>query len=142
MALQDCVGYPQVQERSALFLLLTATRLGATHRRLVARYWPAVLMGLAGGWMVLRGGYWVGLALLGAALLAWRFAMPKPAPSLAQDPADQAARAVLGVGANATAAEIRAAFRAKMASAHPDRGGSQDAAARLVSARDRLLRRR
>jgi hypothetical protein len=56
-------------------------------------------------------------------------------------PEDSAARALLEVGENATAAEIRAAYRKKMARAHPDRGGAHNEAARLTAARDRLLRK-
>ena len=58
------------------------------------------------------------------------------------DPADADARSLLGVSRTATEAEIRAAYRAKMARAHPDRGGSNAEAARLTAARDRLLKRR
>jgi curved DNA-binding protein CbpA len=54
---------------------------------------------------------------------------------------DAEARAVLGVGSTATAAEIRAAYRSKMAHAHPDRGGAHADAARLTAARDRLLKK-
>jgi hypothetical protein len=43
---------------------------------------------------------------------------------------------VLGVKPSASPAEIDAAWREKMHSAHPDRGGSTDAAARLNGARD------
>lgn len=55
--------------------------------------------------------------------------------------ADAAAR-LLGVDANASAEEIRAAWRRRMKDAHPDAGGSAAAAARLNEARDLLLRRR
>lgn len=43
---------------------------------------------------------------------------------------------VLGVGRGASMTEIDAAWRAKMRDAHPDRGGSDEAAARLNWARD------
>lgn len=43
---------------------------------------------------------------------------------------------VLGVKPTATADEIDAAWRAKMQTAHPDRGGSHDEAARLNRARE------
>lgn len=43
---------------------------------------------------------------------------------------------VLGVGMQATRAEIEAAYRAKAREAHPDTGGSDSAMARLNAARD------
>ena len=49
------------------------------------------------------------------------------------------ARALLGVGADADAAEIRAAHRRLVADAHPDHGGTDEAARRLNAARDLLL---
>jgi len=110
---------------------------------MVARYGPPLALGALAAWMVLREQYWVGAVVGCAALAAWQFGDPKPRPApIAPDPRDAYARAVLGVGPNATAAEIKAAFRAKMATAHPDRGGAHDAAAKLVAARDRLLHRR
>lgn len=66
----------------------------------------------------------------------------RAAPKNAVDPADAEARTTLGVGAQATEAEIRAAYRTKMAQAHPDRGGRHSDAARLTAARDRLLKKR
>lgn len=47
---------------------------------------------------------------------------------------------VLGVGNQATRAEIDAAYRAKARTAHPDTGGSDAAMARLNAARDEALR--
>ena len=49
------------------------------------------------------------------------------------------ARAVLGVARGATEADIRAAHRRLMAAAHPDHGGSTEAARQLNLARDALL---
>lgn len=84
------------------------------------------------------------MALGALAVLSW-FVAPllRPAPAAmptAADPADIEARRILGVGLGATGAEIRSAYRAKIAAAHPDRGGAHDDAARLTAARDRLLR--
>ena len=70
----------------------------------------------------------------------WR--QPKPASLPDDTPEDFAARRLLGVGPNATAGEIRAAYRSKMTQAHPDRGGSHNEAARLTAARDRLLKKK
>jgi curved DNA-binding protein CbpA len=65
---------------------------------------------------------------------------PNSGKNFSEDPADARARAVLGVGASANEGEIRRAYRAKMAKAHPDQGGSEAEAALISAARDRLLR--
>lgn len=49
------------------------------------------------------------------------------------------ARSILGVDAEATADEIRAAHKRLMRLAHPDKGGTSGLAAQLNAARDRLL---
>ncbi|MBL8550161.1 MAG: DnaJ domain-containing protein [Hyphomonadaceae bacterium] len=54
---------------------------------------------------------------------------------------DSQARAILGVHPGATETEIRAAFRRRIQTAHPDHGGTNEEAARLSAARDVLLRR-
>lgn len=77
---------------------------------------------------------WIVAALL--IYVAWRL-FAKPA---AKDPA-VAARKLLRVRTDADAADIRAAHRRLMADAHPDRGGSDEAARRLNAARDVLLAR-
>ena len=82
----------------------------------------------------------VGL-LAGAATAAAFWYLPHPRTALQRGMAEAEARAALGVGADATAADIRAAHRRRIATAHPDRGGSADAAARLNAARDVLLRK-
>ena len=53
---------------------------------------------------------------------------------------DHDARALLGVGATATAAEIQAAYARLIRAVHPDRGGTSGLAAQLNAARDRLLK--
>jgi hypothetical protein len=50
------------------------------------------------------------------------------------------ARSMLGVGPDASAADIRAAYTRLMQRAHPDKGGSAGLAAQLNAARDRLLK--
>jgi hypothetical protein len=55
---------------------------------------------------------------------------------------DSRARAVLGVGANASRREIERAHKSQIKRAHPDHGGSVARAAALNAARDVLLRRR
>jgi len=49
------------------------------------------------------------------------------------------ARSLLGVTAQATEGDIRAAYSRLMRVAHPDRGGTNGLAAQLNAARDRLL---
>ena len=53
----------------------------------------------------------------------------------------QQARALLGVGAGATRAEVIAAHRQLVARVHPDRGGSDAAMQEANAARDLLLAR-
>jgi hypothetical protein len=134
---------------AALFALLLLARLAGAKRADLVNRWPVVAIALGAGLALLRGQIWFALGLAGAAVLAWvlapvaaaRRARPKPRPVIVNDPRDVEARGVLGVGPSATAAEIRAAYRARMARAHPDKGGNHADAARLTAARDRLLRR-
>ncbi|WP_242119030.1 J domain-containing protein [Sphingomonas lacusdianchii] len=65
----------------------------------------------------------------------WLRAKPKKVGGEAE------ARAILGVGKDAKAGEIRAAHRRLMQAVHPDRGGSADLARRINAARDVLLGR-
>ncbi|MGY4394867.1 DnaJ family protein C protein 19 [Sphingomonas sp. UYAg733] len=55
---------------------------------------------------------------------------------------DIAAREVLGVPAEASETEIRAAHRRLINAVHPDHGGSAELTRRVNAARDVLLRRR
>jgi hypothetical protein len=64
-----------------------------------------------------------------------------PPPRSAPTSEEAHARAVLGVGADATRREIERAYRAQMKRAHPDHGGSAAHAAALNAARDLLLGR-
>jgi DnaJ-domain-containing protein 1 len=50
------------------------------------------------------------------------------------------ARAVLGVEAGASPADIKAAYTRLMRMAHPDKGGTAGLASQLNAARDRLLK--
>lgn len=52
------------------------------------------------------------------------------------------ARALLGVGPEATLAEVKAAYNRLIQMAHPDKGGTEGLAAQLNAARDRLIKRR
>jgi hypothetical protein len=130
---------------AAVFALLFVARVGGARRRQVMERWPALVLAGAALFAFARGGWMPGIALALAAGLAWELypritARRAPtAKNSVPDPADAEAGAILGVGENATASEIRSAYRTKMAQAHPDRGGSHAEAARLTAARDRLL---
>jgi len=52
------------------------------------------------------------------------------------------ARAILGVGPDATLAEVKAAYTRLIQMAHPDKGGTEGLAAQLNAARDRLIKKR
>ena len=124
--------------------MLVLARLGAAHRRAIMARWPAFVFAAAAIFALWRGAVEPALVIAALAAAAW-FLSPsllgrKPRAAL-QRPADAEARSILGVGLAATPDEIRHAYRRKMADAHPDRGGSHDAAARLTAARDTLLKR-
>jgi hypothetical protein len=133
----------------ALFALLFAARIGAARRAEVLRRWPALLLGAAAVFALSRGALWPSAALAAGAVAAWvlwprlqRAARGQSASRARPDPREAEARAILGVGASAGESEIRRAYREKMASAHPDRGGRHADAARLTAARDLLLKKR
>lgn len=129
---------------AGLFVVLFAARVGTARRAELLRRWPAVVLAGAAIYALARGALWPGAVLGAAAALAWILwpRLDRPPPSSAPaDPADAEARAVLGVGPDAGEAEIRQAYRARMARAHPDRGGGHAEAARLTAARDRLLKK-
>jgi hypothetical protein len=127
------------------FAVLLLARFGSIHRQRVLARWPAFAFAAAALLAMWRGAVQPTLLLAALTVAAWFVSplllAPKAAPA-PQSPADAQARALLGVGLAATPDEIRAAYRRKMADAHPDRGGSHDAAARLTAARDALLKRR
>lgn len=126
------------------FTFLLFVRVSGARRRMLMQRWPSFVLGALGLFALARGALGAALALAVLAGLAW-FVFPalfgRTSQSPAEDPQDIEARRILGVGANATEAEIRAAYRHKIARAHPDRGGAHNAAARLTAARDRLLKR-
>ena len=107
--------------------------------------WPAFAFAATAVLAVWRGAIGPALGLIVLAVVAW-FVSPvllERAPAPVQPrPAEASARALLGVGLAATPDEIRAAYRRKIAEAHPDRGGSHEQAARLTAARDTLLKGR
>jgi hypothetical protein len=132
-----------------IFGVLFFTRLGGVYRAELKRRWLAVVFAVAAFASLLRGLIGPAIFFASMAAVTWilwpqieRWRQP-PAASPAEDtPEDFAARRLLGVGPNATHDEIRRAYRAKMAQAHPDRGGAHNEAARLTAARDRLLKKK
>ncbi|HEX6860211.1 MAG TPA: DnaJ domain-containing protein [Caulobacteraceae bacterium] len=105
----------------------------------------SILALVAAGFLSLRGAWMAGLVL---ALLAVSGAFASRArPQRRADPprasgmSAEEARSVLGVGPQATAEEIQAAYTRLMRMAHPDKGGTSGLAAQLNTARDRLLGR-
>jgi hypothetical protein len=115
------------------------------------------------GWRITSGAFALA-ALAGAALLAFRDAFvpagallllslwlavaarrnsaqppPPPKPRRSSRMSLDEARSILGVGEDATAAEVRAAHKRLMRMAHPDKGGTTGLASQLNAARERLL---
>ena len=125
-----------------LFGLLFFGRLAGARRDALAERWPTILFAGAAIIALMRGSLWLALALFVTSAIVFMLSGPRGAAPAPDESADAEARSILGVSSSASAQEIRAAYRAKMARAHPDRGGSHSEAARLTAARDRLLRRR
>lgn len=140
-----------------LILLLCATliwlgRRGRLRRRRDTRLASLVLAAIASAGAlatVVRGAWAPALLLAGVAAWLWtRLSLQRSGPALdAEFPpqgltmSEQKARAVLGVGADATAQEIQAAYLRLIRTVHPDRGGTSGLAAELNAARNRLLGR-
>lgn len=131
---------------AAIFALLFILRIGGAQRRYVARHAGAIGLGIFAVYALARAQFYFAAALTLAAIGVWFWGEGRSRADArmkaAAGPMDEAqARALLGVGPNATPAEIRAAYREKMKTAHPDQGGSTQAAARLNAARALLLQR-
>jgi hypothetical protein len=97
----------------------------------------------AAGFVALRGGWLKGLliAVIGLMLAIssrWPRAASVQSPAPGMDLAT--ARLTLGVGPQASAAEIQAAYARLIRLAHPDQGGTTGLAIQLNLARDRLLK--
>ena len=138
---------------AVLWLVLWASGRGRVFRR---REWRITSAGFALAAFVaasavgVRGQWQIAIVLLVVGL--WLASSARRAPARPGEPrggatrtpgamsADEA-RSILGVGANATADEIQAAYTRLMRMAHPDKGGTSGLAAQLNAARDRLLRR-
>lgn len=133
---------------AGLFCVLFFLRLGGARRGALEYRWPVLLFAGAALIAATRGAIWPAVALSALAVLSWFvspiFLAPRsprsPQNGTAESRAEADARAVLGVPHGANEAEIRHAYRTKMASAHPDKGGRHAEAARLTAARDLLLK--
>jgi hypothetical protein len=68
-------------------------------------------------------------------------ARAEPPPQFRSGMSLSEARSILGVDADATAADIRSAYKRLMQKVHPDHGGAPGLAAQLNAARDRLLKK-
>lgn len=103
----------------------------------LAAFSAAAFVGLRGGWGKAIVLVVVGLWLAASARktgLGPRSSAARPS-GMSQDEA----RSILGVGAEATVQEIKAAHSRLMRMAHPDKGGTSGLAAQLNAARDKLL---
>lgn len=91
--------------------------------------------GVRGEWPIAIILVLMGLGMAGTA----RRAPASPSAPASRMSVDEARR-ILGVGPEASRAEIQAAYTRLMRMAHPDAGGTAGLAAQLNAARDRLLR--
>lgn len=99
----------------------------------------AAVLFLLGFRMLTTGKLMIGAGLMGGALLwaAWRRGKTERVATTTM-PVDDARR-LLGVGEQASEAEIAAAHRRLIARVHPDVGGSAELALRVNVARDILI---
>lgn len=130
----------------ALFLLATGGKPVFKRREwrllsgamALAAFTGAAWAGVRGGWaaaiVLVVIGLWLAMSTRKAGLAA-------PGPPAPGRMGAEEARRILGVGPEATQAEIQAAYTRLMRMAHPDKGGTAGLAAQLNAARDRLLQR-
>lgn len=103
----------------------------------IAAFAAAAYEGVRGGWAPGTVLAVIGLWLASSARAASGSSPRTPIHEIG----DREARSILGVGPQASEAEIQAAYSRLMRMAHPDRGGTDGLASQLNSARDRLLRK-
>jgi hypothetical protein len=101
----------------------------------------SILVLAAAGVIALRGDWIVGLVLLVMSLGGMFAARVRPPGPQRSHMSAEEARSILGVGPDATPAQIEAAYKRLMRMAHPDKGGTSGLAAQLNAARDRLSRK-
>ena len=102
----------------------------------VACFAAAAYVGIRGGW-----GKSIVLVVVGLGLMVSTRRTGIAPPAGSNKIGDAEARSILGVGAEASDEEIRAAYSRLMRMAHPDKGGTSGLAAQLNAARDRLLKK-
>ena len=121
------------------FLLLAAAAVAWWFwgRRLSYPQLAAAGSALIGAWLLTRGGWQMAIPMFLPAIwmLTQQGQSAPPAPGMEIDEA----RRILGVGADASADDIRAAHRRLVAKVHPDQGGSAELATKVNAARDLLL---
>ena len=103
----------------------------------VACFAAAAYVGIRGGW-----GKSIVLVVVGLGLVVSTRRTGIAPPAGSNKIGDAEARSILGVGAEASHEEIRAAYSRLMRMAHPDKGGTSGLAAQLNAARDRLLKKK
>ncbi len=106
----------------------------ATAALAVGLFAAAAFVGLRGGW-----GKALVLAVIGASLAASARWPRQVGPASPGRMSEREARAALGVGPEASADEIKAAYARLIQRVHPDKGGAEGLAAHLNFARDVLL---
>lgn len=139
----------------AVLALLAWGVRGSKAERVLSRLQWRLLVGAlavacfaAAAFVSMRGGWGKGIVLF---VLGLWMATAVRTPRLTQraasgrvpvtEPLSAAqARSILGVGPQATRAEIEEAYRRLMRRAHPDQGGTTGLAAQLNAARERLLK--
>jgi hypothetical protein len=102
----------------------------------LARFGGAAIAGVIALRLLTSGKPLMGIIAGVVGIIWWQVQARKGQP----DP-ETAALAVLGLEPGAGIGDIQAAWRARMATAHPDAGGSDDAARAVTAARDLLLDR-
>jgi hypothetical protein len=102
----------------------------------LARFGGAAVAGVIALRLLTSGRPVMGIVAAVVGIIWWQVQSRKARP----DP-ESAALAVLGLAPGAGIGDIQAAFRSRMAQAHPDAGGSDAAARDLTAARDLLLDR-
>ena len=102
----------------------------------VACFAAAAYVGIRGGW-----GKSIVLVVMGLWLAVSTRRTGIAPPAATNKIGDAEARSILGVSAEASDEEIRAAYSRLMRMAHPDKGGTSGLAAQLNAARDRLLKK-
>ena len=107
---------------SGVFALVAFS--GAAYLTLRGVWAAAIVLAVLGLWLVTT-----------ARINAKRIFVPRPSLMSLDE-----ARSILGVGPDATRAEIQAAHNRLIRMAHPDKGGTTGLAAQLNAARDRLLK--